>query len=78
MTGYIIAIIIALVVVVAVVAMWRRERATLSEVLQKRDAEFQSRDAALAKISQELTDERIAHARTEDRKSTRLNSSHVT
>ena len=65
MTGYIIAIIIALVVVVAVVAMWRRERATLSEVLQKRDAEFQSRDAALAKISQELTDERIAHARTE-------------
>lgn len=65
MIGYIIAIVIALVAVVAVVAMWRRERTTFNEELQKRNVELQNRDAALANISKELTDERIAHARTE-------------
>lgn len=65
MIGYIIAIVIALVAVVAVVAMWRRERTTFNEELQKRNVELQNRDAVLANISKELTDERIAHARTE-------------
>ncbi len=65
MIGYIIAIIIALAAVVAVVVMWRRERVSLGEELKRRNEELQSRDAALAKISKELTDERVAHARTE-------------
>lgn len=65
MIGYIIAIVIALVAVVAVVAMWRRERTAFNEELQKRNVELQNRDAVLANISKELTDERIAHARTE-------------
>ena len=65
MTGYIIAIIIALVAVVAVVFMWRRERASLDEELARRDAELQNRDNALTKLGKELTEERIAHARTQ-------------
>lgn len=65
MVGYIIAIIIALVAVGAVVVMWRRERTSLNEELLKRDAELKNRDAQLAQVGKELTDERIAHARTE-------------
>lgn len=65
MVGYIMAIIIALVAVGAVVVMWRRERTSLNEELLKRDAELKNRDAQLAQVGKELTDERIAHARTE-------------
>ena len=65
MTGYIIAIIIALVAVVAVVVMWRRERASFGEELARRDVELQNRDNALAQLGKELTEERISHARTQ-------------
>ena len=76
MTGYIIAIIIAIVAVVAVVVMWRREVGTLAEDVAKRDALIRSKDeelaelnrshaSELAQLNQSLTDERVAHARTE-------------
>lgn len=75
MTGYIIAIIIALVALMAVVAMWRREVGRLNEDIAKRDTLLRGRDeelsqlrrshqSELAQLNQSLTDERVAHART--------------
>lgn len=65
MTGYIIAIVIAAVAVVAVVVMWRREVGRLTDDVAKRDALLRSKEEEVARLNRSLADERVAHAHAE-------------
>ncbi len=72
MTGYILSIVFLIVALVVVVVVWRRDAAMLRRNVEERDAmlgrraeDVAQRDRLIAQRDRELSEERIAHARTE-------------
>ena len=72
MVGYILSIVFLIVALVVVVVMWRRDAKMLGRSIEERDAmlsrraeDVAQRDMLLSQRDRELSEERIAHARTE-------------
>lgn len=72
MTGYILSIVFLLVALVVVALMWRRDVRSLGRTIEERDTmlsrraeDVAQRDMLVAQRDRELSEERIAHARTQ-------------
>ena len=72
MVGYILSIVFLIVALAVVVVMWRRDAKMLGRSIEERDAmlsrraeDVAQRDMLLSQRDRELSEERIAHARTE-------------
>lgn len=72
MTGYILSIVFLLVALAVVVVMWRRDVRSYGRTIEERDTmlsrraeDVAQRDMLVAQRDRELSEERIAHARTQ-------------
>ena len=72
MTGYILSIVFLLVALVVVALMWRRDVRSYGRTIEERDTilsrraeDVAQRDMLVAQRDRELSEERIAHARTQ-------------
>ncbi len=72
MVGYILSIVFLLVALAVVVVMWRRDVGMLGRTIEERDAMLRNRaedvaqrEMVVAQRDRELSEERIAHARTQ-------------
>ena len=72
MTGYILSIVFLLAALVVVALMWRRDVRSLGRTIEERDTmlsrraeDVAQRDMLVAQRDRELSEERIAHARTQ-------------
>ena len=72
MTGYILSIVFLLVALAVVVVMWRRDVRSYGRTIEERDTmlsrraeDVAQRDRVVAQRDRELSEERIAHARTQ-------------
>lgn len=81
MVGYILSIVFLIVALVVVVLVWRRDVNSFGRSIEERDVmlrtraeEIAQRDRVVAQRDRELSEERIAHARTQSERDSLKNS----